>query len=243
MLTEADDYMRALDIPERMQIASVGLHLNVDQEGLPTAYVPLEELPKAAQWMSDKISPRCTQTFLLANSGVLPPLHEAFLDAVIKVLGYLNVDFLEVPFIYANRSDTLIHVDYQSQEGLDSPQLLLNEDELWKLSALSLKYRALSYRKKELETLFNSLEVYDDDEVEYFMDLFQELSSVEEVADTHQWLALKYTTKLRDLKAKEAALNEDVDDPLIAARFKRAKKEDWYDLAKNNFVSQLAKVS
>jgi transcription elongation factor SPT6 len=243
MLTAEDDVIRALDIPERFQIASVGIPtLPPSDDGSAIPYLSEEEIrATAAEWVVTKISSRCTEEFCLSNEeGDMPRLYAQFFAAVSEVLIYINCQFLEVPFIKANRPDICVYMNEDEPETIHTPVSFLGEDDLWKISALSVKYRALSYRKKELKSLFESLEIEDDEDTQYFKDVFDELATVEEVADAMRWISMTYSAKVREVK--ERAREEEEDDDMGETRRKRVTREDWYEQSKTRVVSQFAKV-
>lgn len=234
MLTEEDDAIRAIDIPERMQLASESLPALPPTENGPAPYIPEEDLDEATAWMASRVSPRCTEDFLMKDlDGNFPRLHDEYLEAIKSAIRFLNVNFLEVPFIWHHRSDFLVHFDANATDPSVRNIAFLNQADLWRISALSVKYRALAHRRTELRTLFDQLDVEDD----YFEDIFSALESVEEVADANDWLAMKYLAKLAEVKSMKEV---DEDGP---ARVKRATRESLYDKAKRNLVSKLAEVS
>ena len=235
MLTEKDDKIRLLDIPERMQLASAGLpELEALENGAPAPFIAEEDLEEAAAWMSSRISPRCIEDFLLKEdlSGEYPVLHDKFLKAVADAIRFLNVDFLEVPFIWHHRSDFLVHHDPTANDPSLRNLAFLDQADLWRISALSIKYRALVHRKNDLKALFDQLDVEDD----YFDEIVSALESVEEVADASDWLAMKYATKLAEIKEMKDGENDE------APKKKRAARESRYENAKRNVVSKLAEV-
>lgn len=244
MLTSEDDTIRALDIPERFQIASVGIPTpSTSDTGAVVPYLTEEEIRGAAtQWVANKISSRCNEEFLIADAnGDLPQLNNQFLAAVSEVLHLINYSFLEVPFIKANRADVCVYMDETNPETLVNPVYLLGEDDLWKISALSVKYRALSYRKRELNSLFDLLDIEDEAEVQYFKDVFDELSTVEEVADAVRWVSMSHSVRIKEVKERAREDGED-DDDTRETRRKRVTKDDWYEQAKTRVISQFAKV-
>lgn len=243
MLTAEDDRIRTLDIPERMQLASAGLIPPItssdDIEDVTAPFIPEDELADAANWMASQISATATEHFALQDaSGNLPDLHEHFLKAVADVIRFINVEFLEVPFIWAHRGDFLVHRAAADSEQQDTA--FLDQDDCWRIAHLSIKYRALAQRKAALRKTFNSLEADD----EYFEDVFDRVKTVEDVADLSEWVGMKYSRKLAELKEEkmreEEAQADEGDKP---KRTKRATRESAYDSAKRNVVSKLAEVS
>lgn len=234
MLTEEDDAIRDLDIPERLQLASSGLPwLGMTDDGTPAPYISWDKLLDATIWMASRVSPRCTEQFMLStDDGSPPPFNAEYLEALKTVIQLMNIEFLEVPYIWAHRPDALVAQDNSG----DTPQdvFLIEMADLWNIAALSIKYRALANRQAELRATFESLEVED----EYFETLFSNLESVEEIADANEWLAMKYASKLREVKGM--ARESDADDAPV--RLKRATRDSRYETAKGSLVSKLAEV-
>ncbi|KAH9808979.1 SH2 domain-containing protein [Melampsora americana] len=244
MLTEADEAIRLLDIPERTQLASATLANATSTEPLLTS----EELDRAAEWVSQRISERCNTLFLQKDRhGFFPVLKEPFIVSVKDVLEFFLAKYLEVPFVFMNRKDYITHHTSDDQGNQTNTQFL-NRDELWKVHTLSLKYVALLDRKKGLRRLFDKLDAEDD----YFEECFGRIQSVEEVSDLMQWLTLKYGSRLReaqaDVREDADALAADfmpdglrntngLDKPV---RYKKASRESRYERAKGSVVSKLA---
>ncbi|KDE06243.1 hypothetical protein MVLG_03402 [Microbotryum lychnidis-dioicae p1A1 Lamole] len=226
MLTEEDEAIRALDIPERMQIASAGLPTFEDGDedaGITQRFIQEEDLELAAEWMSTRISLRAHEHFIMRDSsGDRPPHHDAFITAIKNVVRFMNIELLEPPFIWAHRADYLV-----VRDGRDIA--LLDHDDLWRISALSIKYRALLHRKRELKAHFNQLEVEDD----YFDETLDAVESVEEVSDANEWMSMKYYNELEQIRA---ARGQESDLPSR----RRATRESAYQHAKKEFVSDLA---
>ena len=245
-----DDAIRALDIPERMQLASVGLPpQEFDEDDHPLPFIAEDDITDATVWISAKISTRCTETFVLpGDDEQLSIYHDDFIGAVRNAINFINVQFLEVPYIWSHRADYFVTYpkkqkkEDETEEGEEKeerittePVFLLNNEELWAINALSIRFRALAHRKSDLLNSYRTLEVED----EYFEESFREVGSVEEVSDLSEWLAMKYAAKLREVKELEREMDAD-NAPL---RLKRASREDRYESAKSSIVSQFAQVS
>lgn len=243
MLTEEDDKIRGLDIPERMQLTSVGLHPSptADPDNPTAPFIGVDDLTYAANWMSSRISPVATEQFLLKDvEGRYPRLREQFLKAVEDVIRFVNVDFFEIPFIWAHRGDFLVHRAVPGSGEQDTA--FLDQGDCWKIAQLSIKYRALAQRKHELRRTFDGLEVED----EYFEEGFDALKSVEEATDLAEWVAMKYSVQLEAIKADQRRaeeVNAEGGEGDVLRRKKRATRESAYDHAKRNVVSKLAEVS
>ncbi|GAA5879533.1 hypothetical protein JCM1840_003438 [Sporobolomyces johnsonii] len=240
MLTAEDDKIRTIDIPERLQLASTGLPEPVIGEtGELEPLIPEEELRDAALWMSTKMPREAIDKFVLKDDlGNPPPLYDAFLNAIEAVLRFINIDFLEPPFIWHHRSEYLVHFPL----GAPHPDFLLLEDDLWRISALSIKYRSFIARRNTLKSTFRDLQVED----AYFDELMDQLSTVEEIADAQAWLSMKYGSKLAEIKkAKELEEDDGADGEVTAPKqpkYKRATRETRYETAKHSIVAKLAEA-
>ncbi|GAA5881838.1 hypothetical protein JCM1840_001631 [Sporobolomyces johnsonii] len=218
MLTAEDDKIRTIDIPERLQLASTGLPEPVIGEtGQLEPLIPEEELRDAALWMSNKMPREAIDKFVSKDDlGNPPPLYDAFVNAIEAVLRFVNIDFLEPPFIWHHRYEYLVHFPL----GAPHPDFLLLEDDLWRISALSIKYRSFIARRNTLKSTFRDLQVED----AYFDELMDQLSTVEEIADAQAWPSMKYGSKLAEPK------------------YKRATRETRYETAKHSIVAKLAEA-
>ncbi|GAA6018754.1 hypothetical protein JCM10207_005567 [Rhodosporidiobolus poonsookiae] len=251
MLTEEDEKIRATDVPERLQLANAGLPpFAVTSEGELEPLIPPEELRLAALWMSDKISPQATMQHVLKDAyGNPPPLADEFLSAVENVVRFLNVDFLEPPHIWHHRSDYLFHAPSGEQ-----PRPILVEADLWRIAALSTKYRAFLARRRELLRAWALAQkggsVSEQDRAETD-DMVEQLQTVDEVADAQAWVALHYGALVREARESQAlegegegaeGEGEKMREREGPKRPKRATREGAYEQAKKTAVSKLAEA-
>lgn len=254
MLTGEDDIIRAIDIPERMQIAQSGIPSRPAQRSATTTEAENEspddvllqesELAPAAIWCASRISDDLTKEFIQAPDGTIPLLRDVFTSAVERVLRFLCVEYFEVPFIWVHRRDYFIHHDPESLDPATRSKALLSREDLWKIYSLAVKYRALLDKKAHLLKLWQKLQRDD----EYFTDAFNSIDSPEEVADLVEWVTMKYQNKLKDLsRAADAEFiaedeNEEVNNRLPSSKYKRSKGASRYETAKNSLVSKFAEV-
>ncbi|GAA5911597.1 hypothetical protein JCM6882_008048 [Rhodosporidiobolus microsporus] len=244
MLTEADEKIRTLDVPERLQLINAGLppFTHSATTGELDPLVPASELRAAALWMSDKLSAHTTQFVLRDEMGNPPPLQLEFLTAVEHVVRFVNVDFLEPPHIWHHRSDYLFHAPSGTE-----PRALLTEGDVWRISALSIQYRAYLSKRAELRSLWARIGVQDHDAEE----VMEQLVAGEEVSDAVAWVVRRWGDKVRDAakrEGEEGALGAEGEEDGVKAvaggvkRPKRARGEDAYERAKANVVSKLAEM-
>lgn len=252
MMTDADDIIRAIDIPERMQIAQAGIPAKAavvvdgyEQEVSDYLLEP-EQLQHAAIWVSTRISPTATEEYVSPADGGSPRLRDAFVGAVFRVLQFLCVEYYEVPFIWVHRRDHFFHHDLTALDPQDRSKALLSREDLWKIYQLAIKYRALCDRKIILSKLW--AKVHDDNP--YFDTLYESAQNLEEVADLTDWVTTKYQARLKEL-AQNAGADLIPDDAEVDAvrngadgiKYKRATKSSMYEKAKDSLASRFADVS
>lgn len=235
MLTEGDDRIRNSDVPERLQLACGSNPPVIDEEtGEHESLIPEAEIRSAALWMSQKMPREAIERYLLKDdAGNLPPLYDAFITAIEAVVRFINIDFLEPPFIWTHRSDHLVHYPPEQRE----PYFILFENDLWRISSLSFRYRAYLARRTTLQKQFADLAIEDD----YFDELIQQLETVEEIQDAQEWLKSKYGEKLEEVKR-----NREEDDEIAVAKIgltRRANRQSDYESLKKGMVAKLADVS
>ncbi|KAM0787286.1 hypothetical protein ACM66B_006519 [Microbotryomycetes sp. NB124-2] len=250
MLTEADDIIRRVDIPERMQLQSATVTMpETDQEGNLLPLIPKTDLAAAAEWVSTRLGMAIAEKFLIQdNNEQYPPLHQPFMDCLKSVMGFINVDFFEIPFIVQHRADYLVHHEPTPEvpEGQPEPEPvpdkpLLTREDLWRVEAQSVKYRAFADKRKELRELFTSLNV---DHDEYFEDCFDALESVEQVSDLSEWLSTRYAARLGELREqREQEERAALEIEGLPARKKRATRESAYDIAKKSSIAKYAQLA
>ncbi|SPO19824.1 probable Transcription elongation factor SPT6 [Ustilago trichophora] len=223
MLTEEDERIKRVDIPERLQLACPG------EEGLKLLERKLSdaELFEAAKWASTRISTRTSAEFL-DEAGLFHRYRPEFLNAVQLMLSYMLNDLLEVPFLFQHRFDELELVKFDEVEQGYRNIDLLTRRELYTLSGLGLKFKNLLMRKDQLRATFNKIHVdvkpepVDDNvaadaqpkddahatRVEasrqqraIFEDMVASAASLEEISDITEYLTLRYGQKMRDAQA------------------------------------------
>ena len=253
MMTDADDIIRALDIPERMQVAQAGLTVRAvptgadGQDDLDQADCLLrsDEIPDAAIWVRTRISDRITAEFVSLRDGMEPPLLEPFTAAVEQMLTFLCIEFYEVPFIWVHRRDFFIHHDPNAFKPTDRSIALLTREDLWKIRNLAIKYRAIVDRKDALQKMWEKLNVDD----LYYNELYNAIESVEEASDLVEYVTVKYSRELKALAQLAGAdlIPEDAEAEATrngsdGAKLKRATSVSRYERAKNSLVARFAEV-
>lgn len=251
-MTGEDDIIRAIDIPERMQIAQASIQArparpsttDAEAETPDDILLRMDEMADAAVWCASRISDDLTKEFIQAADGSIPPLRDVFTSAVQRVLEFLCVEYFEVPFIWVHRRDYFIHHDPNSLDPATRSKALLSREDLWRIYNLAVKYRALLDKKAQVLKLWQKLQKDD----ESFTDAFNSIDSPEEAADLVEWVTMRYQAQLKELSQAAGAdyiaedENEEVNTRLPSSKYKRSTGASRYETAKNSLVSKFAEV-
>jgi len=230
MLTEDDNLIRAQDTPERMQLttsslsgsSSISTHQPLTSEDINNG---------GAMWVTQRLSPTKTREFF-SPQGTLSQYRTPLVMAVTFALRCMFVDEYEVPYIWTHKRDHISHFDPENpRSGLE----LLTLSELWRIYSLGQKYRSLVERRTALSASYARLQVED----EYYQnDIVPMIGSVEVVADTTEWLLMKY----KDKKQNNVSFHFH-DDEEVDRKHKTPSRVSAYELANKSIVSKLADVS
>ncbi|KAI5965077.1 SPT6 [Candida theae] len=209
MLTEEDNLIRIIDIPERYQKYRSTL-----------AYIDLEgdELELEKQWVADVL----LQERAAFKGGFL---EQPFKEAVGKVVEFISKKSFEVPFIWANRRDDLL-----SDADGASVHKLLFEDDLWRIVKLDIEYHSLYEKRLNMENLIRELGVDDD----LTMDL-KSLNTMVAVQDTQDYINFTYAKEIQNLANKGKDEEQDTEGK-TNSRGKKHSKYALYDRIKSNIL-------
>ena len=236
-LTDDDDLIRAMDTPERMQLATSSLS-ETSTLSLHTQLTE-DDIGGAAMWVSQRLPPQKKEKFF-AQDGIYRHLNGVLVMAVTFVLRQLFIDEYEVPYIWTHKRDYISYFDTQTEPQNDpqrEPLDLLELEELWLVYALGQKYRSLLERRRALATLYQRLQVRD---AYYDEDIEPQLDSVEIVADATEWLSMKYKDKKHDHTA-EFRFHDD-EEPELEKKRKMPSRVSAYEVAKKTIVVKVVEV-
>lgn len=214
MLTDEDNVIRNVDEPERHQLARK-----------PYRHVELseDEFKEEAVWISK---------LMLPGKQFAPDLHEPFRRAVAHVLEFLVRDDYEVPFIFQNRKDYLLHVVQKvvgrDDEGnprtvADAARLLVQRD-LWQIFEHDLKFRALIEKRQALQKTYEDLKSNNVAEDPIFRQMLPLAATMEELQDLQDYLYFEYASRLKDL-----ALTSNGDSNGVSMSQKKASTKTLYE--------------
>ncbi|KAL6859661.1 transcription elongation factor Spt6 [Trichoderma novae-zelandiae] len=189
LLTDEDNEIRFTDEPERFQL---------DRKPFKNLQLTPDQFKEEARWITNQLWPK---------KGLTQELQAPFGKAVGKVLEFFIVDEVEVPFVFQHRKDYLLHskkIRKSTRDDPDGPDYtiqsdkLLNQDDLWRILELDIKFRSFVEKRNALEKSFDNLKSMDvkDDMVE---EMIPEATTMEEIQDLQDYLQFQYANKLRDL--------------------------------------------
>lgn len=189
LLTDEDNEIRFTDEPERFQI---------ERKPFKNFQLTADQFREESRWISNQIWPK---------KGLSSELQAPFGKAVGKVLEFFIVDEVEVPYVFQHRKDYLLHskkIRKSTREDDDGPdytvqsEKLLNQDDLWRILELDVKFRSFVEKRNSLEKTYENLKSVEvsDTMVE---EMIPEATTMEELQDLQDYLQFQYSTRLKDL--------------------------------------------
>lgn len=226
MLTEEDNLIRIIDVPERFQKYRANLN-----------YMDLDavELQKEKLWISKILFAEKQNVF----DG---PLKGPFIEAIGKVVEFISKENWEVPFIWAHRRDFLIHTEeVTNPDGTvrNVVHKLLFEDDLWRIVQLDIEYHSLYEKRLNAEKLVSQL-LLDDDLVRDI----ETLDSMVSIQDIQDYVNFTYSSLIRKLhEEKDDATADDEEEKKLSKKhskyavFERIRDNVLYDAVKGFGIS------
>lgn len=228
MLTEEDNMIRIIDIPERFQKYRANLNY-MDLEG--------PELQREKQWIGNIL-------FAEKQGAFEGLLKTAFYESVGKVIEFLSKENWEVPFIWAHRRDFLVQTeDFTAPDGTvrSNVHKLLFEDDLWRIVQLDIEYHSLYEKRLNTEKLIIELQLDDD-----LVKDTESLESMVAIQDLQDYINFTYSAeikKLNDSKEEQRQNSEEEDDSKSGKKhskfaiFERIRENVLYDAVKGYGIS------
>ncbi len=226
MLTEEDNVIRHTDEPERFQLARK-----------PYRHVVLtdEQFREEATWISELMLPKRGNLWKRAE------LHEPFRRAVGKVLEFMVSEDYEVPFIFHNRKDYLIHANKtplgkdangDMQYEIEAVKLLFQTD-LWEIFELDLKFRGLIDKRNSLQTTYDDLLSNSVSPDSLFEAMLPTAKTMEELQDVQDYLYFQYISQLKDLATSSGGNDRLPRKATISnTMFERIRNGNLYSLVR-----------
>lgn len=218
MLTDEDNLIRIIDVPERYQKYRSTLTY-IDLEG--------EELELEKNWVTDAM--------LHERSIPLPDgAEEAYKECVGNIIDFISKDNLEVPFINTHRLDYLEYVpDYDPHNRIR----LLNEDDLWRIVKLDIEYHTLYEKRLNAEKLVESLELDDD-----LIKDIKSLDTMVAVQDVHDYIQFTYSKEIREKAASQDGEEFENTDEGTKSHPRKHIKVTLFERIKSNILYDAVKA-
>lgn len=222
LLTDEDNQIRWADEPERFQLDRLSYkHLQITDE----------QFKEEARWITSLIWPK---------KQLHSDLQSPFTRAVGKVLEFFVVDEVEVPYVFQHRKDYLIHAKKTrvraenpgEPEYVVSAEKLLNQDDLWRILELDLKFRALIDKRNALERTYDNLKLaaeVNDPMVKAMLPL---AVTMEELQDVQDYVYFQYSAEIKDLAATNGDIKEKRRPGGKSSIFDRVRKGKAYNLVR-----------
>ncbi|KAK2592786.1 Transcription elongation factor spt6 [Conoideocrella luteorostrata] len=189
LLTDEDNEIRFTDEPERFQL---------ERKAFKNLQLTAEQFKEEARWITNQLWPK---------KGLAQELQAPFGKAVGKVLEFFIVDEVEVPYVFQHRKDYLLHskkIRKSTRDDPDGPDYtiqsdkLLNQDDLWRILELDVKFRSFVDKRNSLEKTFESLKTLDVEDPT-MGEMIPEATTMEELQDLQDYVQFQYGAKLKDL--------------------------------------------
>lgn len=189
LLTDEDNEIRFTDEPERFQL---------ERKAFKNLQLTADQFKEEAKWITNQLWPK---------KGLAQELQAPFGKAVGKVLEFFIVDEVEVPYVFQHRKDYLLHskkIRKSTRDDLDGPDYtiqsdkLLNQDDLWRILELDVKFRSFVDKRNSLEKTYENLKSLDVED-QMIEEMIPEATTMEELQDLQDYVQFQYGAKLKDL--------------------------------------------
>lgn len=230
LLTDEDNEIRFSDEPERFQI---------DRKAYRHVQITDEQFKEEAEWITNLIWPKKRPNLPQGTD-----LHAPFQRAIGKVLEFFVVDEVEVPYVFQHRKDYLIHAKKTrlppNPDNPDQPEFyvsaekLLNQDDLWRILELDLKFRAFVDKRNILQKTYDNLKSVSELKDAMFEEMLPLAATMEELQDMQEYLHFTYSGQLRDIAAQTSTI-VDKEHKRPGARssvYERVRNGQSYNLVK-----------
>lgn len=223
LLTDEDNEIRAIDEPERFQL---------DRRPFKKSQAS-PDLKEETKWIANQMWE--ARKFAMESS-----LEGPFSKAVNKVLEFFVVDYVEVPYVFQHRKDYLIqarkvknpHYDRHDKNSTESEyevkgEKLLNQDDLWRILELDIKFRGFIEKRSAVEKLVATLRSIDVED-NMLEELIPQAKEMDELQDLLDYVNFKYTAQLKNAITDGVA--REIKRPgARSAIFDRVRRSKAYD--------------
>ncbi|XP_021816843.1 transcription elongation factor SPT6 homolog [Prunus avium] len=222
-MTEKDDQIRELDVPERMQIYE-------ESTGSP----PLDRISidDESTWIYNQLASGTVHSFSKTGLG-----NSISRDDIIRFLDLHHVQKLDIPFIAMYRKEECLsllkdpehlELEDESQDKNDRPSVLKWHKVLWTIKELDRKWLLLQKRKNALQSYYNkrfeeeSRRIYDETRLNLNQQLFESIMKSLKAAESEREVDDVDTKFNLHFPPGEAGVDE--------GQYKRPKRKSLYSI-------------
>lgn len=173
MLTDADNHVRTVDVPERFQTL---------RSGVRQYELELRAFRRKQTWVAQQLA---------LEKHVEDAMREPFEQAVAAVVDMVLRQSLEVPFIWHHRRDFLLQQVMGEDGEVLRAERLLDEDDLWRIVLLDVEFHLLWDRKAVVERLWAQVNG-GTPPADAVVDLVESAATLEELQDLHDYILFTY---------------------------------------------------
>ena len=232
LLTDEDNEIRFADEPERFQIERKGFKDQLSDE----------QFKEEARWISALMWPK---------KNLPQEAYSPFTKSIGKVLEFFIGEGVEVPYVFQHRKDYLLdtkkvpnpdfRVDPDAPEFVIEAKKLINQDDLWRVLELDIKFRSLIEKRNALEKMYENLRDNAGVQDDMLEDMIPQAATVEELQDLQDYTHFRYSSEIRDLSTNGAQQTKRPGSR--AALMDRIRKSRAYEFVRAYGLSpdQLAK--
>jgi transcription elongation factor SPT6 len=203
LLTQADMEIRAIDIPERLQLTRKGISIRdyTDEENR-------ERYKEEAAWIGQLLWPKISHSQEVSQFSHDPEFSDSYNKAILDVITLLNEENYDIPFIYRNRRDYFVYKPPSDMPAarfdIEKSIRILSQSDLWDIAEMDLRYQALGEKRETVRRLYNRLgeELGIKDAV--LDEMLSKTASFEEVQDVQEYLYFQYSAQIKDVQVAAA---------------------------------------
>ncbi|CAN6621212.1 transcription elongation factor Spt6p [Trichomonascus vanleenenianus] len=215
LMTEEDNAIRVVDVPERYQLLRQACKMEYE--------LSQEEFEEEQTWVAEKMAEEKT-AFLESQPHLRPELT----SAVRKVVEFISRQNLEVPFIWQNRKDYLVHYktvpEGEEAQTKTTSEQLLTRDDLWRIVQLDLEFHGILEKKKTVKKIYTSMDTYDD----VYEEFFKSSSTLVDFQDLMDYVQFKFSAQIRSQAANGG--EQQIKRHSRFSKFERIRTSPVYEL-------------
>ncbi|KAB5572623.1 SH2 domain-containing protein, partial [Coniochaeta sp. 2T2.1] len=224
LLTDEDNEIRFTDEPERFQI---------ERRPFKNLQLTSDQFKEEGRWITNLMWPKK----VLAKDLEIP-----FTKAVGKILEFFVVDGVEVPYIFQHRRDYLIYDRKNKKDRRDyddggdyaqEAEKLLNQDDLWRILELDIKFRSLIEKRNTLEKTWDNLKAVAEIDDPVLQEMIPKTETMEDLQDLQDYLNFQYSAQLKEINTAANGEHKELRRPgAKSGLYERIRRSRAYNFVK-----------